>query len=155
MNTSPSGWNSGGCCTPFIAEISGRTSLSKPLSSRRKNARRAGPSVSMRVNSSRTRWRDRVFEACGKAHCSQHAQLVFAEALLRLSDGADDPSFQVLASGHKIQHFAARGIEQHAVDGEIPARYILLRVAAETNFVGMTAVRVSNIAAEGRHFNRA
>src|ERR1022692_4393272 len=55
VHTSPSGWNSGGCATPFMAATSGRMSPSSPVSSRSSKPRRAPPSVRMRASSSRTR----------------------------------------------------------------------------------------------------
>ena len=97
---------------------------------------------------------DRVPEAGGKAYRAQHAQLVFGEAQLRPPDGANDSGFEVLASADEIQHFILNGIEQQAVDGKVAALDIFLSALAEAYLVGMAAVAVADVAAEGGYFNR-
>src|SRR5436305_73720 len=38
---------------------------------------------------------DRIAKPGGKAHSTEHAQLVFSESLMSLADGADDPALQI------------------------------------------------------------
>ena len=77
-----------------------------------------------------------------------------AEPLLGIANRADHSRFQVLPAAHKIEHFPAHRIEQHSIDGEIAARYIFLRVAAEPHFVRMPTIRIPDIAAESSDLNR-
>ncbi len=96
---------------------------------------------------------DNVVETRRKTHCAQHAELVFGETPFGLADGANDPGFQIFSSFDKVQHLVADGIEQQAIDGEIAALHVFARVATEANFVGMAAVAVAKVAAEGGHLD--
>ena len=167
--TSPSGWNCGGCSTPFMRATSGSTSRSRPVSSSSSKARRAWPSVSILVSSSRTRSRltcvnarrqradgregfrlDAVAEARGEAHGAQHAQLVFVEAALGIADGADDAGLEIVAAADVVEDaIAVQRIQQQAVDGEVAALDVLLRALWCSDLVGMAAVGVGAVGAEG------
>ena len=70
------------------------------------------------------------------------------------SDGANDSGFEVLAAADKIQHFILDGIEQQPVDGEVAALDIFLSALAEAYLVGMAAVAVADVTAEGGDLNR-
>ena len=77
-----------------------------------------------------------------------------AEAQLRISDGANDSGFEVFAAADKIQHFIADGIEQQTVDGEVAALDVFLGALAEAYLVGMAAVAVADVTAEGGDLDR-
>src|SRR5215469_18192781 len=98
---------------------------------------------------------NRVLEACGKADSAQHAQFVFGKAEFGIADGADELRLQVAPSTHKVKNFIVERVEQHAINREVTALDVLVRIAAETHFVGMSAVRVSDVMAEGCDLNRS
>ena len=94
---------------------------------------------------------DGVAEARGEAHRAQHAQLVLGEAALRIADGADDAGLQVVAAADKIEHaIVVQRVHQQAVDGEVAALHVLLRVFGVADAVGMASVGVGAVVAEGR-----
>jgi len=82
-----------------------------------------------------------------QAYSSQHAQFVFAEALLRIANGANDSRLKIRANRLHNRAPPAQRIEQHPVDGEIPPRHIL-RGSRLNAFIRMAAVGVANITAE-------
>src|SRR5581483_919434 len=96
---------------------------------------------------------DGVAEAGRKAHGAHHAQLVFGEAAVRRADGADDAGAQVGAPADIVQHFLGNGIEQQAVDGEVAALHVFARIGGVGDFVGMPAVGIQAVAAEGGDFD--
>jgi hypothetical protein len=96
---------------------------------------------------------DRVFKTRGKAHRPQHAQLVFGKTTFGIADGTNDLIFQVAAAAHVIQNVATHGIEQHPVDRKIAPSHVFARILTEAHFIGMAAVRVANVAAEGSDLN--
>ena len=63
------------------------------------------------------------------------------------------PRCKIFAAANVVQHLAGIGIEQQAVDGEVAALHVHARVFGELNFIGMAAVRVSAVTAEGSDFN--
>ena len=74
------------------------------------------------------------FQLKSKPHCKsnspQQAQLVFLKTLLRMTDGADDFSPDILLSPMKIQQGSASRIVKECVDGEVATRGILRAVCA-------------------------
>ena len=109
--------------------------------------------VSQPPDGGKRAWLDRVFEASGKAHRPQHAELVLGEPMLGIANGADNPFFQVFAPAYKVDHFAAHRIEQHAVNGKVASSDILPRILREPNFIRMAPIRIANVAAEGGHLH--
>jgi len=69
--------------------------------------------------------------------------------MLGFADGTEDPGFQIFAAADKVQYFASDRIHQETVNCEIPALYVFPWILAEANFVGMTAIGVADIGAEG------
>src|SRR5271167_2290008 len=59
---------------------------------------------------------DGVAETRRKADSAQHSELVFGKAALRVSNGSNDPGFEIFASADKIQDLVRQRIEQQAVD---------------------------------------
>ena len=63
----------------------------------------------------------------------------------------------ILARGLLVRQqspeLAGRRIEQQAVDGEVAALDIFLRTLAETHLVGMAAIAVADVTAEGGDFD--
>ena len=98
---------------------------------------------------------DRVSEPRRKAHRPQHPQFVLLKPPLGITDGANDFGVEVFASADKVEHLTADRIEHHAVYGEVAAGHVLPRIRTEVHFVGMTAIRVAEIAAEGGDFHSA
>src|SRR5207245_11013196 len=56
------------------------------------------------LNCSKRSWLNRVFKSGRKANRTQHTQLVFGEAKLRIAEGANNSSFQIILAAHKIQN---------------------------------------------------
>ena len=99
---------------------------------------------------------DGVSEARGKAHGAQHAQLVLGEALLRRADGAHQAALQVAPAFDVVEQLAVRSvgmrgerIEQQAVDGEVAPLHVMLRRGGVAHRVGMAAVEIGSVGAEG------
>ena len=96
---------------------------------------------------------DRIFKTSGKAHRTQHAQLVFGKTTFGIANGADDASLKISASTDKVEHFPAHGIKQHPVDRKIAPCHVFPRILTEAYLIGMAAVRVANVAAEGSNLH--
>ena len=92
---------------------------------------------------------DREVEARGEAHRAQHAELVLVEAGRGIADRAHDAAREIVAAADVVDDAVLDRVEEHAVDGEIPARRVLLGVA-ERDRHGMARVEVDAVAAEGR-----
>src|ERR1700684_1512253 len=80
---------------------------------------------------------DFVLKARGETNGPQHAQLIFGETPLGFADGAYDTSFQIILATNEVEHFAAHGVEHHAVDGEVAACGIFPRILTESNLIRM------------------
>src|SRR5580704_2132160 len=91
---------------------------------------------------------DGVAKTRRKADGTQHPKLVLGKAPLGIANGSNDPVLQILLPPDEIQDLVRVRIEQQAIDGEIAALNIFLRIFAEANLVGMTAVAVSDVAAK-------
>src|SRR5215469_646468 len=63
---------------------------------------------------------DGVAESGCKTHRAQQAQLVLGKSPMRVADGTNHAQLEVFASADEIQNLCGRGIEQKAVDGEVP-----------------------------------
>src|SRR6185437_10118477 len=93
-----------------------------------------------------------------ESNCSQHAQLVFRKTLAGVTDGANDSPMQVFPAANKIENrildisgrIEPRGIEQHAVDGEVAQKNILLGKFRVGDRLGPAAILVGPVVAEGR-----
>src|SRR5580658_7484478 len=96
---------------------------------------------------------DDISETRCEAHCAQHTEFVLGEASLRITDGSNDASFEILASADKIQHLVCDRIEQQAVNCEVAAFHIFTWILAEANLIGMTAVAISDVTAKGGNLN--
>src|SRR5579862_4263692 len=91
---------------------------------------------------------DRIAEPRGESHGANHAQLVFAEAIFGISDGANDSGAQILLAADEIEDFIREGVEHQAVDGEVAALYVFFGRASVLDAIGMAAVGVANVRAE-------
>ena len=96
---------------------------------------------------------DGIFKARRKAYRPQQSQFIFGKSLLRISDRADDSASQVLPSTDIVEHFAADRVQKHAVDGEIAACNVFSRIIAESHFIWVAAVGISDVAAERSHLD--
>ena len=96
---------------------------------------------------------DFVVESRRESHRPQHAQFVFGKALLRIANGANDSGLEIVAAVDIIEDFVRQRIEQQAIDREIAAQHVFARIFAEADFVGMTAIGVAKIGAEGSDLN--
>jgi dienelactone hydrolase len=92
-------------------------------------------------------------EAGGETHGAQHAQVIFLKPLLRVADGADAALFDVAAAFHEVEHLAGSWVHQQGVYGEIATPHIAPDIVFKLDAVGMSAVSVGSIAAEGGHLH--
>ena len=105
---------------------------------------------------------DGVAEAGGEADGAEQAELVFVEAAMGIADGADDAGIEIGQAADVIEESCADGgrlqildgpklcgIEQQAVDGEVAALDVFGGIGGVANLVGMAAVGVDAVAAEG------
>ena len=97
---------------------------------------------------------DRKAERGGKADRAEHPQLVFAKPQSRRTDRPDQAVLQVLLPADEVDHLAVDGVEEHAVDGEIAAGGVFAG-GTEGDVIGMAAVAVFRVLAEGGHFDHA
>ena len=88
-------------------------------------------------------------EARGKPDAAQQPQMIFAEARVRVADGADDAARQIAAPSTKSSTLAGVRVHHQAVDGEIAAQHVFAGIVLEAHVFGMPAVQVIVIAAEG------
>ena len=91
---------------------------------------------------------DCIAETRGKSHGANHAQLVFAEAIFGISDGANDSGAQIFLAADEIENFIRERVEHQAVDGEVAALYVFFGRAGVLDAIGMAAVGVANVRAE-------
>src|SRR5580704_16563650 len=70
---------------------------------------------------------DRKPEPRRKTYCSHQSQLVFLKPPVRLADGPNHASLQVVLPADKIQYFAGLWPHEQAVDGEVPPLNIMFR----------------------------
>jgi hypothetical protein len=96
---------------------------------------------------------DGVTEARGEADGAEHAEFVFGKTTGRLADGADDSGGEVTAAADEVENLAGIVAHEKAVDGEIAALDVSFRSQRIDNLVGMAAVGVADIGAEGGDFN--
>jgi hypothetical protein len=96
---------------------------------------------------------DGISEAGGEADGADHAQLVFAEAERGLADGADEAGAEIVAATDEVENFAGARIEEQGVDGEVAAADVFFGGAGEDDVVGMPAVGIAHIGAEGGHLD--
>ena len=91
---------------------------------------------------------DRVAKSRRESHGANHAQLVFAKALLGVADGANDSGSQIIAPADEVEDFVGFGIEQQRVDREIAPLHIFLRRFRVNDAIGVPAVGVADIGAK-------
>ena len=133
VQTSPSGWNWGGCSTPFIASISGRISCKQSGSIEQfEAAARAAfgedarqfvadafgrDAVDQRASGGWRRMSPARFEAepRGETDGAQQPQMVFAETRRGIADGADDARFEVGAAADEVEDLAGTGSSSRAL----------------------------------------
>ena len=79
--------------------------------------------------------------------------MVLAEAGVGIADGADQPGVEIGTAPDVIQRLPGFGIHHEAVDGEVAAQHVGLRVGFKVHGVGPAAVFIFVVAAEGGHFH--
>ena len=154
VQTSPSGWNSGGWATPRRRTASGqdlgeeaeieeqleaaaRASLGEDAGELVADALGAdlGDLGGVAADGGGGGGVDLEVEARGEADGAQHAQLVLGEAQAGVADGADDAGGEVFAAMDEVERggggvaggFEGEGVEEHAVDGEVAAEDVFAR----------------------------
>ena len=80
---------------------------------------------------------------------AEHAKGILPETLLRLPDGADDATTEVLEPTEVI-HDAATVIDRHRVDREVAAREVLMKRRRELHRARVTTIEVGAIDPIGR-----
>ena len=96
---------------------------------------------------------DGVAEARGETHRTEHAELIFGETAGRLADGADDSGREIGATTDKIEDLAGIVAHEETVDGEVAALHVFFWRFGIDDLVGMAAVGVANVGAEGGYFD--
>jgi hypothetical protein len=96
-----------------------------------------------------------VVEASGEAHGAQHAKLVFSETAGWFTNGADNSGGKIGAAADEIEELFCVVTHKQAIDGEIAALHVFFGCPGINNLVGMAAVRVADIGAEGGDFDFA
>lgn len=92
-------------------------------------------------------------EAGGEADGAEEAEVVFGEAGGGVADGADEFVVEVVAAVDEVEDLVGAGIEEEAVDGEVAAGGVAGGVCFELDGLGMAAVGVRSIGAEGGDFD--
>src|ERR1700683_1379616 len=80
---------------------------------------------------------NRISEARGKAHGTNHAQFVLTETLFRLPDRANDSRGKIIPPAKEVEHFVRLRIEQQRVNREVPATDVFLWRLGVNNVVRM------------------
>jgi len=104
-------------------------------------------------------------EAGGKADRTEEAKLVFFEALFGVADGTDDAGFEVVEATDVVEDCGAefvgvrrefvercafaQWVEEEAVDGEVATLDVFGGSLCVADFVGVAAVGVDAVIAEG------
>lgn len=91
-------------------------------------------------------------EPDGEPDGSEHTEVVFLEPGGGLADGSDDLALEVLESADVVEDLILEGVVEESVDGEIAALGVFCG-RAELDGVGVSAVGVGFIAAEGGDFD--
>ena len=96
---------------------------------------------------------DDVAEARGEADGAKHAEFVFGETAGRLTDGSDDSGGEIGAAADEVEDFARVVAHEQAIDGEIAALDIFFGSLGIDDLVGMAAVGIADVGAEGSNFD--
>src|SRR5258708_2681863 len=96
---------------------------------------------------------DGVGETRSEADGAQHAEFVFGETAGWVADGADDSCGKISAAADEVEDFAGVVAHQQAVDSEIAALDIFFGGLRINNLIGMAAVGIADIGAEGGDFH--
>ncbi len=96
---------------------------------------------------------DGVAETRSEADGAQHAEFVFSETAGGVADGADDSCGKISAAADEVEDFAGVVAHQQAVDSEIAALDIFFGSLGIDDLVGMAAVGITDIGAEGGDFD--
>ncbi len=99
-------------------------------------------------------------EAGGEANCAEKAELVFLKAPFGIADGANHACIEIGQTADMVDHSrtqvfaiaqrAQQRIQQEPVDRKIPPLHVLFGAGRIADFVGMAAVGVDAVGAEGR-----
>ena len=90
---------------------------------------------------------DFKIEHCSETDGAEQAEFVFPESRDGIADGANEAGTEIGAARDVIYDFATNGIVKEAVDGEVAALGIGLRVA-EGDFRGATTIHVCAVASK-------
>ena len=93
-------------------------------------------------------------ESGGEADGAQQAQVVFAEAIGGVADGAEDFVIEVVPAADEVEEAVIDGVEEEAIDGEVAAFGVFLG-GGELNFGGSSAIEIDAVVAEGGDFDDA
>lgn len=97
-------------------------------------------------------------ESCGETDGAESSEVILAESLLGIADGADDASVEVFLAIDEVDDATigafsgVEGIEEECVDGEITSAGIFLGIG-EDDAVGSSGIGVGVIASEGGDFD--
>lgn len=91
---------------------------------------------------------DGEVEGGGEADGAEEAEVILLEAGGGIANGADDAGVEVGAAADVVDEAAGLGVEEEAVDGEVPAEGVLLG-GGEGDGLGAAAVAIGAVGAEG------
>ena len=95
---------------------------------------------------------DGKVQLSGQPKSPEDAQSVLLKAALRLSHAADEPGLQVGPAAETVcQPVLVPG---HGVDGKVPPGQVLRQAGGEGHLVGVAAIGVGALPAEGGHLYR-
>src|SRR5260370_26596146 len=96
---------------------------------------------------------DGVAETRSEADGAQHAEFVFCETAGWVTDGADDSCGKIGPAADEVEDLAGVMEHEKAVDGEIATLHVFFRRLGIDDLVGMAAVGIADIGAEGGDFD--
>jgi hypothetical protein len=91
-------------------------------------------------------------EACDKAYCPKHSQMVLVEAGRRVADCSQDSRFKIGSPAYEVMHFAGCWIAKEPVDRKVTPHGVVLRIG-EADIVRAAMIRILALFAESRHLH--
>ena len=168
--TSPSGWNSGGCSTPFIGKfrqnlvqqpsfIEQQKSFTRDTFSEHLGQFIANTLTSDLIDTGASFriapkvWVDLISEPGGEAHRAHHPQFVFGKTQFGIADSSDDSGPKSFFPPTKSRNSFLTGSNIRPLIVK-SRRSTSSRAVAEADLVGMAAIAVADVATEGSDLDR-
>ena len=94
---------------------------------------------------------DNVIEVYREAHCTNHAESIFLETFVRITDSADSSLLDIFNAAMEVDDFSVP-VHAECVDSKVTASRIFFERTREGYVVWMTTVAIVAVDAEVRHF---